>query len=60
MKIKFKGTYGTSHSLDKHKRGRSYDIGEIIAGVTLTDDGLTLFITNIELSKKLKEWIEVK
>ena len=38
MNIKLKGQYGNSKAVPEDNRGRTYDIGEIKAGVNLTDD----------------------
>lgn len=55
MEIKLKGLYGRSEKIPDNKRGCSYDIGKIKAGVTLTDDGLILLITNHKLMEGLKK-----
>jgi len=70
MKIRLKGLYSNQgvYAKDKTRKkgvpkdmeGRTYDIGFITAGVSLTEDGLTLTVTNKELAEKLKELIGKK
>ena len=58
MKIKFKGQNPTSKGIPTNERGRTYLIGEIVAGVSLTDDGLTITITNHGLANEFKKVIK--
>lgn len=53
MKIKLKGLHDNNRKTSEKLRGRSYEIGVITASVTLSDDGLTLVITDKNLAKKL-------
>lgn len=58
MEIRLKGLYGTSRKVDPDNRGRSYEIGFIKAGVNLTEDGLTLTITDKKLAQQLSELLK--
>lgn len=53
MKITIKGIHLRNKKVDEDLRGRSYIIGEITAGVDLTDEGLILTITNNKLAQDI-------
>lgn len=54
MNIKLKGVYGTSRQVEEHNRGRTYDIGIITGQVQLTENGLTIMLTDKSLAEKIK------
>lgn len=54
MKVKIKGMNSRSKATDEKIRGRSFNIATIRASVQLSDDGLTVTIPSIKLSKSLK------
>lgn len=57
MRIRLKGFYGIAKRVPKENRGRTYEIGYITAGVTLSEDGLTLHISNKKLAKGMEDLI---
>jgi hypothetical protein len=61
MQVRLLGQYGQKAGLPQELRGKTFSIGIITAGVSLTEDGLTLNITNQKLAEGIKELLgEVK
>lgn len=60
MKVKIKGMYGRNRTIPEDLRGRTLDIVTLKCGVILSDDGLSLLISDTKLSKALKEYFKLR
>ena len=60
MKIKLKGIHPHNRTIPEDDRGRCYDIGNITAQVRLSEEGLTLVITEHSYARFLHNDLKLR
>ena len=60
MKVRIKGMYAKNRTIPEESRGRTYDITTLKCGVNLSEDGLTILLSDTRLSKSLKGYFELR